>query len=528
MLIDVPARRHDFRSWLEEAVKDAVREEGKLRGYGSDPEAKYPRMGPDGERNGVLSFTTMRRIHRANDLVRAVVDAKARQIVSLNWDVQRADEERFAPMGLAREIACLFRTPNVDREDWTLMMRQVLQDVLVLDAGVIEKVRDSSGKLVELVPRDAATFRPQVDEHRRLKGYEQVLRDWKGDEKKVQFAADDVVYFKFNPCSHSVWGLSPLETLAITIGGDMLAMTRNVEWLQDGNLMDNVLVLGRVGALALEQFKQFFQNHKGEMGRLPILSDLEDGGSGAKVLPLRQSNRDMQFLELDRWMFQRICGVYQIAASDVILMESHATKAASETEADVSESKGLRPELAIIEGRFSADVCQEFHPNLCFRFVEADKTDALDESNVWGQMFRNGGVLNELRVRAGLKPLQGPKVDIDGVMVNSYDLPINTFTGLPFGVAAPNPFEDFGSDPSSEGGDASDDPFKSLVRRARLLKGRRRSSPDPDQRAFAAYEAHRALLEGRAEGRLPHDGRAGAGSLRAALAATQPEGSLRQ
>lgn len=500
-----------IESIVAKSIKDGLQEAGRARAYNSDPTQRMPRMGgPDASRNGVLSFATMRRIFRQNDLVRSVVLTKIRQIVSLDFDIQRADEVRFTPPGLARALRKLFVNPNTDRQGWTAFLTELLTDALVLDAGVVEKVRNASGEVVELVTRDGATFVPKVDEHRRLKGYEQCIRDWRGEEKRIYFKPEDIVYLRFNPTSDSIWGVSPIESLAIAIGGDILAMNRNVQWLADGNLLDNVLVLGRVGAAALEQFRAFFEENGSAMGKLPILGDVEAGGIDPKLFPLRQTNRDMQFIELDRWIFQRVCAGFQVAPDDVIPLESHATKAAADQQGDVSKSKGLRPECAIIEDRFTVDVVQEFHPNLRFKFVQNDKTDQNEEAMVWGTLFRNGGVLNELRKKAGLQPILGPMVDIDGRMVNSYDLPINTFTGLPFGVEAANPFADAfgGGDPTSddgEGGDPSGDPFKSL-RAAMLLratKGRRRSpGEDPARRALAAYELHRAQLARRAEARV--------------------------
>jgi phage portal protein BeeE len=464
----------------------------------------------------------MNQIYERNDLIRAIVDTKVRQIVSIDWGVEKADPDGFAPMGLARKLEQFLREPNVD-ETWTDLAMQWLRDLFVLDAAPLEIVRDRSTQLpVELVARDGATVIPIVDDHGRLTKYQQLVQTQGAGEKTVDFPGKDVVYLKSSPSTNRVLGLSPLESLAVTIGADIHAMSYNARFFTDGYLMENILILGRLGAQALDDTKGFFDENRGKHV-LPIISDLEKP-EGAQLLRFRDTNKDMEFLGFERWIFQRACAVYQVSASQIILLDPLATKAAGQQEQDTHSMKSLKPELQMIEARLTRGVIREFHPNLAFRFQTNEKIDQEKEARTWQIQFQSGRPLNELREQNGLHPIEGPDVDLgDGRTANAYDLPMNPTTGRVLGVQSgggefgPGGFGDLFASRQRRG------PKGSRGAKARKRPGRGRSTDQVRrERAFAAYEARRAELARSAPAGLRDDGRARHGSLARAIPEAVP------
>lgn len=499
---------------LENAIRETLKREAagnpSARGYVGPPQTTLSNLSPEHRRPGVLSFKTMNRLFDENDLIRAVVDTKRRQMIETPWAVQKIDEDRFAPMGLMRKLENLFRWPDLSgKEDWTSLGMSWAKDMLVMDAGAIEKVRDSSRELVELVPLDGATIIPIVDGHGRIQRYEQRIRKRDGSETTVEFQPEDLIYLRANPSTQrGPWGQSPIESLAVTIGAEIYSMNYNTRVFTDGNLMNHILVLGQVGKEALKDMKAFFNENRGKH-ELPIIDGLPDGAAGAKLFTLNKSNRDMEFHKFQEWIFQRICAAFQVSADEVIQLQAHLTKAAGEQQRDIHQDKSRGPELAIIQGRFTVEVVQEFHENLEFRFVEAEKLDEETEAKIWDMQFSSGRPLNELRVDAGLDPLTMPTIDVDGEKVCIFDLPINPATGYPYGVQKPAP----------EGGDDGGWPFFSLDPDLTTAKeGRRRPrARAAGQRAFSAYEANRSELARRAQARLSRAGGESSGNAGAVL-----------
>lgn len=509
----------DARVIVRQAILDSLGNDGSPRGYLSD--YYRPRDAREGRvQRGVLSWQTMREIYERNDLVRSIVDTKCRQIVSLDWGVEKADPDGFAPMGMARRLKEFLREPNAD-ETWTELLMQWLQDLFVLDSAAIEIVRERGSKTpVELVARDGATIIPIKDDHGRLQKYQQLTQTRDHGEKAVDFPREDIVYLQATPATHRVLGLSPLESLAVTIGADIHAMNYNARFFTDGYLMENILVLGRLGAQALSDTRAFFESERGKHV-LPIISDLEDP-KGAQLLRFRDNNKDMEFLGFERWIFQRACAVYQVSASQIILLDPLATKAAGQQEQDTHSSKGLKPELQLIESRLTRGFIREFHPNLAFKFQTTEKIDEEKEARTWQVQFQSGRPLNELREQNGLPPIEGPEVDLgDGRMRNAYDMPMNPTTGRVLGV-------------QSGGGEFGPGGFDLFASRQRPKpKGsgakarKRRLTPSVDQirreRAFQAYEARRAKLAGRSPADLRTHGGTRDGSAPRAVPEAVPE-----
>ena len=384
-------------------------------------------------RPGLLSFQAMSDIYDRNDLVRAIVDLKRRQICGLDWDVQ-PQEDIFVPWGLDEEVEQLLRCPNESKESWWSLMMKMTKDLFVVDAGAIEKVRGASGKPEALYCLDGSTIFPQVDEHGVLKGYKQIITDSLGGTKhETLFEPDDLIYFVANPTTSRIFGQSPLETLAFTVGADIYALAHNVSNFTDGNLADNILILGKIGEQALLDLRGFFEDSKGKGHQLPIASNVE---GTAALLKLQSSNRDMEFMQFAAWVFQRICAVYQVSADEVIQLQAHLTRAAGEQQRDIHENKSTGPECRLIEERLTQEVCWEFDPDLCFIFTEKNRTDDLAEAQVWEIMAKSGRPMNEIRQERGFKPLDMPLIKMNGKEVCLFDFPLNPTTWLPMGWEA--------------------------------------------------------------------------------------------
>ena len=135
------------------------------------------------------------------------------------------DETEDFDEGLRAELRDLFNRPNPSVESFRSWVEPILEDLLVLDAGVIEKERTLGGGIAALHSVDGGKIK--------------VSTMWDGDpdetrywwvptpQYEVPFRNEDLVYIMANPRTYYVLGLTPLETLKMTIDAEVAGSTYN-------------------------------------------------------------------------------------------------------------------------------------------------------------------------------------------------------------------------------------------------------------------------------------------------------------
>jgi hypothetical protein len=199
---------------------------------------------------------------------------------------------------------------------WRQFIGEVLEDLLVLDAGVIEKERNGSTGGSSRCTRRRRHDPPQPRRVRRLP-----RRRLRPDARRPGH----------RPLRHGGPRLhhgQPADRRAV-LGLRLLAPGEpdrlasppscsrkyNASYFEKGSVPEGILNLGEdVGARGRR--------------RLPALLDERDHGQAVGAPDRRrqgrrvdasgaQSNRDMQFMEYQQWLLKKMCAVYQIAPQEV-------------------------------------------------------------------------------------------------------------------------------------------------------------------------------------------------------------------
>src|SRR4029077_2279401 len=117
--------------------------------------------------------------------------------------------------------------PNQATEDFAGLMKPVLEDLITLDGGILEKVRTLRGDLVYLHAVDGARV------------YVSTIWDGAPDEPRYYFSPDgnpvnvigfknaDMVYMMTNPRTYYVVGLSLFETIKLSIDWELSSSAHN-------------------------------------------------------------------------------------------------------------------------------------------------------------------------------------------------------------------------------------------------------------------------------------------------------------
>lgn len=158
-----------------------------------------------------------------------------------------------------------------------------------------------------------------------------------------------------NPSTHRVLGLSPLETLRETVDAEIQSSRYN-----KGQVMQappqGIIDLGEDATV--ENVSQFENYWRAEVAGVKTTAVI-GGTKNAKFLNFGRSQRDMQFLQWQSYLIRKIAAVFGISPQDLGILFD-VNRANAETQADLSEDRGLRPLITLIEAYLNREVVGTF------------------------------------------------------------------------------------------------------------------------------------------------------------------------
>lgn len=344
-----------------------------------------------------------------SDLPRSATNYIVNQVSQSEWDIVPYDTTARYDTGLQKAIHSLFEQPNDAIESFHSFVMPVIEDMVVLDAGTIEKERTYGGELYALHGADG--------------GRVKVNSLWDGDPnepryywvvmpgQELSFKNADLVYMMSNPRTYSAVGLSPYETLKLTIDWELNGSAFNARQVQNA-APDGVLDLGE-GARPeqVEAFRSMWAAEIAGRGAMAIMG----GTKAAKWMPFRTSNRDMQFLEWQQYLGTRITMVFGLSPQD-LGWSFNINRSEGEVQLQISESKGLRPYMTTTQDYFTQEIVWDKSfggrdNNLCFRWTRLNRRESLGLAQI--NKIAGAGIpwksINAMRADDGLLPIGDAK-----------------------------------------------------------------------------------------------------------------------
>jgi len=343
-----------------------------------------------------------------SEWIRAAINIRKTQVSSAEWDIVPFDSTLEYNKPLQKELRALFNQPSLMVESFRSWIEPIMEDVLVLDAGVIEKERTLDGSLAFLHAVDGGLIK--------------VSTIWDGDPDEnrywfcptptyeVPFKNRDMVYIMANPRTYSVMGLSPLETLKLTIDAELNGSQYNTRQVTNA-APDGMLDLGETARPEqVEGFKSYWLSEVAGKGAMAFIG----GSKGAKFVPFRGSNRDMQYQEWLVYLVRKVAAVYGLSPQDLGLTMD-VNRANAETQADMTEDRGLRPLLALGQDFMTREIVwdESFggpENNLAFRFLRLNIKESMSKASI--NKLALAGMpwkpINEARMDDGRPPMGDP------------------------------------------------------------------------------------------------------------------------
>jgi phage portal protein BeeE len=362
-------------------------------------------------RVGKSNVVLLRNWAEHSEWVRAAINVRKTQIASAEWDiVPNSPTEPEVNLTMQARIRELLSEPNAKTDSFRGFLEPVIEDILVLDAGVVEKVRTVGGDLVELWGVDGGTVK--------------VSALWDGDpsepryfwypdwQERANWRNEEMIYMMMNPSTYRVVGLSPMETLKLTIDSEISGSEYNRKQVSQA-APDGLLHLGE-GARPedVDKFKSYWDAEVAGRGALGFIGGTKAPG----FIKFNDSNRDMQFLEWQIYLVRKIAAVFGITPQDLGITYD-VNRATSESQLQQTEDRGLRPLMALIQDYITREVVWDKsfggpENGLAFRFLalnlkESKQQAEINKAALAGFPWKTP---NEARIDDGREPL-GPEYD---------------------------------------------------------------------------------------------------------------------
>lgn len=288
-----------------------------------------------------------------SEWVRAAINHRRRQVSQSEWHISPVDPEADFDPQLQAAIELMFLHPNVRQKTFRELIEPAVEDILVLDRGVLEKEISVRGLPVALHLVDGGTIhtKSQWSGEPNDPRYEW----WPGGLHVADLFDSQIVLMMENPTSHRAEGFSPLEALKETIDADLEARDFNKRMVSQTN-PNGILNLGEnVGTNMVDSFRVYWDAEVAGNKQMAIVG----GVKKPEFITLGQTAREMQYMQWQVYLLRKIAAVFGIAPQDLGITFD-VNRASSSTQQELSEDRGLKPLLRLIEEQLNTKVLADF------------------------------------------------------------------------------------------------------------------------------------------------------------------------
>jgi hypothetical protein len=325
--------------------------------------------------DAALSFNELRALSDALPLLRAVIETRKDQIAGLNWTLRARDPRNAGETAPRIAAALAFLATPDRRHDFATWLRMLIEDMLVIDAACLYPRLTRGGALYSLDVIDGATVKPLIGEDGRSPAppdpaYQQVLHG----VPAADFASDELIYLPRNVRSHRLYGMSPVEQIALTINIALRREQATLDYYNTGSIPDSFATLPKDWTVdQIKQFQDYFDAlMSGNLARRRMVKFMP---AEFKLTETRQPPLKDQY---DEWLAKVICYAFSVPAS---AFASQVNRATSQTLRMQATQEGLIPLKAWVKCALDrvVQVCLN-QPDLEFAWVGDDAIDPLEQA----------------------------------------------------------------------------------------------------------------------------------------------------
>ncbi len=336
-------------------------------------------------------------------LLRAVIETRKDQIAGLSYAVRARDPAGSEGAQARIKAALAFLARPDQRHSFAAWLRMLLEDMLVIDAATLYPRFTRAGALYSLDVIDGSTITPLIGEDGRSPeppdpAYQQILHG----VPAADFSSDELLYLPRNVRAHRLYGMSPVEQIALTVNIALRRDAATLDYYGTGSAPDAFATLPKDWTIdQIRQFQDYFDAlMSGNSARRRMMKFMP---SEFRLIEARQPPLKDQY---DEWLARVICYAFSVPASAFV---SQVNRATSETLRMQATQEGLVPLKAWIKSALD-HVIQVYlaAPDLEFIWVGDDAVDPLQQAQTLNILVAAGiKTREEARADLGLAPEGG-------------------------------------------------------------------------------------------------------------------------
>jgi len=383
----------------------------------------------------------------------AIID----EVCSIEWSIVAEDREGNEVLGKEKEVEKVtdfFENPNTNKESWETIVRMMLPDLLEINSGIMVKVFNAFGKMVEIVSRDGMAFTKNPDVYgfytRRadlillkdiydddtnnpspyraetgyplLQGY--ITSSEAQEEgayfqygfntgaKPVPFGKREVVWFEKKVRTDDLYGRSAMEILAKTVQTLIYAVEHNLEYFSDNSIPPGVLGLEGMSTADLKAFgEQWTESQKkaDELGNWKkIFHKLAMVNKKPIFERLGFTNAELELIESQKWWSKMVWASFGMTATEMGFTEDAKGSANQIVQSSIAKKRIIYPLLKLIAYHVNTEIIPEFgFEGIRYKYKIFD---AEEETKKWSlyKLQTEAGLrsVNEVRATEGLEDVE--------------------------------------------------------------------------------------------------------------------------
>lgn len=358
------------------------------------------------QRSAILSYPEMQEYYERDEWVRSCIDEIVKNTVKVRpliVPIETEEDPSEETKQHIEAVEALLSDPNLKDESFESIRRKILLDILKFDAGAMEIVYDTNGVPAELFDLPGHLIRLNVDKHGNFedieKAYCQLSTESLASSKElVWFNQNEVIYFIANPQSGSVYGLSPLESLVNSVEADLNASEYNAAFFKNNAEPSGIIQITGLSKAGLKRFKAYWKHQfKGPKKAHKILAV---NAKSIDFKKISESQKDMQFMEYQKWILQKILSVYKVKPFVLGIIDETTGKLNSSEQWRAFKASAIDPLLSLESYLYTTKLIKAGFgfDDIELRFEAVDIRDEEQNAEIAERLVKSGIItINEAR-----------------------------------------------------------------------------------------------------------------------------------
>ena len=316
--------------------------------------------------------------------------------IVLNKDDEFTPEEAESKKKEIKEIKNFFRNPNTNKESWEQLDSKITRDVLEIDSGVMVKIFNKGGDMVEVVVRDGGLFTKNPDVYGMINHRDDIIfaqmaetyderegklppgyigandmrekaayfqYGWMASGRPVPFGKREIVWFEQNVRGDDIYGRSPIENLMKTIQMLIYSIDNNLEYFTDNSIPKGIIGMEGGSKEELDAFKETWREQQRK---------LDEYGNWRKVFwnppitntkptfeKIEWSAAEIQLIDQQKWFSKLVWASFGVTPSELGYTED-TNNATEIVQTRVFKRKAINPLLKMKEWKYNHEILVEW------------------------------------------------------------------------------------------------------------------------------------------------------------------------